>query len=105
MRTAGIGDSLSIAVLQLRRDRESPDMKRFHFTHSRNAWLDSPFLILALTLVLAAPALAQMGTSPWKNAVSMRQQAFTCTIARGVSLVAIVIAEDGEIHVARQHHS
>jgi hypothetical protein len=37
--------------------------------------------------------------------VSVLQQAFTSTIARGVSLVAIVIAEYGEIHVARQHHS
>ncbi len=48
---------------------------------------------LALTLlVLAAPALAQTGTSPWENAVSVLQTAFTSTIARGLSLVAIVVA-------------
>jgi len=48
------------------------------------------FLIVA-GLFLAAPAFAQ-GTSPWENAVSVLQQAFTSTIARGLSLVAIVVA-------------
>jgi len=45
-------------------------------------------------LVLAAPALAQTatGNSPWENAVNVLQQAFTSTIARGLSLVAIVVA-------------
>jgi type IV secretion system protein TrbC len=43
-------------------------------------------------LVLACPALAQTGTSPWENAVSALQTAFTSTIARGLSLVAIVVA-------------
>jgi type IV secretion system protein TrbC len=42
-------------------------------------------------MFLAAPALAQ-GSSPWENAVSVLQQAFTSTIARGLSLVAIVVA-------------
>ena len=45
----------------------------------------------ALVLVLAAPAFAQ-GASPWENAVSVLQQAFTSTIARGLSLVAIVVS-------------
>ena len=44
------------------------------------------------SLVLAAPALAQTGSSPWENAVNVLQQAFTSTIARGLSLVAIVVA-------------
>jgi type IV secretory pathway VirB2 component (pilin) len=44
-----------------------------------------------MVLFLAAPAFAQ-GTSPWENAVSVLQQAFTSTIARGLSLVAIVVA-------------
>jgi type IV secretory pathway VirB2 component (pilin) len=48
-------------------------------------------LAIAL-LVLAAPAFAQTGTSPWENAVSVLQTAFTSTIARGLSLVAIVVA-------------
>jgi type IV secretory pathway VirB2 component (pilin) len=46
---------------------------------------------LILSLVLAAPALAQ-GSSPWENAVNVLQQAFTSTIARGLSLVAIVVS-------------
>jgi type IV secretion system protein TrbC len=47
---------------------------------------------LAIGLLLAAPAFAQTGTSPWENAVSVLQTAFTSTIARGLSLVAIVVA-------------
>jgi type IV secretory pathway VirB2 component (pilin) len=42
-------------------------------------------------LVLASPALAQTGTSPWENAVNVLQQSFTGTIAKGLSLVAIVV--------------
>ena len=45
----------------------------------------------ALALFLATPAFAQ-GASPWENAVSVLQQAFTSTIARGLSLVAIVVS-------------
>jgi type IV secretory pathway VirB2 component (pilin) len=41
--------------------------------------------------VLAAPAFAQ-ANSPWENAVNVLQQAFTSTIARGLSLVAIVVS-------------
>jgi type IV secretory pathway VirB2 component (pilin) len=57
-------------------------------------WIRSTRLGLAslATLLLAAPAFAQTGTSPWENAVSVLQQAFTSTIARGLSLVAIVVA-------------
>src|ERR1700737_1626941 len=41
----------------------------------------------------STPAFAQAGgQSPWENAVSVLQQAFTSTIARGLSLVAIVVA-------------
>ena len=48
--------------------------------------------VAALGLLLAAaPAFAQ-GASPWENAVSVLQQAFTSTIARGLSLVAIVVS-------------
>jgi type IV secretion system protein TrbC len=48
-------------------------------------------LVSLAVLFLAAPAFAQ-GSSPWENAVSVLQQAFTSTIARGLSLVAIVVA-------------
>jgi type IV secretory pathway VirB2 component (pilin) len=43
-------------------------------------------------LLLAAPAFAQAGNSPWENAVNVLETAFTSTIARGLSLVAIVVA-------------
>jgi type IV secretory pathway VirB2 component (pilin) len=44
-------------------------------------------------LFLAVPAFAQAtGNSPWENAVGVLQQAFTSTIARGLSLVAIVVS-------------
>src|SRR5260370_30979724 len=46
---------------------------------------------VAVGLLLAVPAFAQ-GTSPWENAVQVLQTAFTSTIARGLSLVAIVVA-------------
>ncbi len=47
--------------------------------------------LLAVGLVAAAPLFAQ-GASPWENAVNVLQQAFTSTIARGLSLVAIVVS-------------
>jgi pilus assembly protein CpaF len=47
--------------------------------------------ILAICLAVAAPALAQ-GASPWETAVNVLQLAFTSTIARGLSLVAIVVS-------------
>jgi type IV secretion system protein TrbC len=47
---------------------------------------------LTATLAMAASASAQIGgTSPWENAVNVLQQAFTGTIAKGLSLVAIVV--------------
>jgi type IV secretion system protein TrbC len=48
-------------------------------------------LFVLLVLALAAPVFAQ-ANSPWENAVSVLQQAFTSTIARGLSLVAIVVS-------------
>jgi type IV secretion system protein TrbC len=48
--------------------------------------------VVAVSLFLASPVLAQAGGSPWENAVQVLQQAFTSTIARGLSLVAIVVA-------------
>ena len=47
--------------------------------------------MVIISLLLAAPAFAQ-ANSPWENAVSVLQQAFTSTIARGLSLVAIVVS-------------
>ena len=47
-----------------------------------------PILLLALALGAVLPACA---ASPWENAVGVLQAAFTSTIARGLSLVAIVV--------------
>lgn len=47
--------------------------------------------LVAAGFFLAAPAFAQ-GNSPWENAVNVMQLAFTSTIARGLSLVAIVVS-------------
>jgi type IV secretion system protein TrbC len=50
------------------------------------------FYLMTTGLLLASPAFGQAGNSPWENAVNVLQQAFTSTIARGLSLVAIVVA-------------
>jgi type IV secretion system protein TrbC len=48
-------------------------------------------MAVAIALFLAGPLLAQ-ANSPWENAVTVLQTAFTSTIARGLSLVAIVVS-------------
>jgi type IV secretion system protein TrbC len=63
--------------------------------HAVRSWFCSTRVVLVslVAVCLAAPAFAQApGNSPWENAVSVLQQAFTSTIARGLSLVAIVVA-------------
>jgi type IV secretory pathway VirB2 component (pilin) len=58
-------------------------------------WIRSTRVVAASVagMFLAAPAFAQAtGNSPWENAVGVLQQAFTSTIARGLSLVAIVVS-------------
>jgi type IV secretion system protein TrbC len=42
-------------------------------------------------LFLPSPVYAQGTSDPWDNAVQVLQAAFTSTIARGLSLVAIVV--------------
>ena len=54
--------------------------------------LFSRICAVGMSLLLATPVFAQQGNSPWENAVNVLQQAFTSTIARGLSLVAIVVA-------------
>jgi type IV secretory pathway VirB2 component (pilin) len=50
-------------------------------------------VVAAAGLVLGAPTFAQVpGSSPWETAVNVLQVAFTSTIARGLSLVAIVVS-------------
>ena len=56
------------------------------------SWQRNLVVTVGLTLLLAGPALAQAGNSPWENAVNVLETAFTSTIARGLSLVAIVVS-------------
>jgi type IV secretory pathway VirB2 component (pilin) len=58
-------------------------------------WRYSTRVVVAFlaVLLLATSTFAQAsGNSPWENAVGVLQQAFTSTIARGLSLVAIVVS-------------
>ena len=72
-------------------------MQRFHKGTSFHFRVRTPkaailfglTLVLLLGLALPAPLLAD--GSPWENAVTVLQTAFTGTIARGLSLVAIVV--------------
>ena len=50
----------------------------------------SGVLIVALMAAASTDLLAQ-GTSPWLQAIDVLQQAFTGPIARGLSLIAIVV--------------
>ncbi|MGH9685466.1 MAG: TrbC/VirB2 family protein [Candidatus Acidiferrales bacterium] len=59
---------------------------------SRLTYTPRTLAVVAVGLLLAAPAFAQAGNSPWENAVNVLETAFTSTIARGLSLVAIVVA-------------
>src|SRR5690242_6005202 len=45
----------------------------------------------AVTLAIVPACLAQVGTSPWENAVNVLRNSFTGPIATGLSLVAIVV--------------
>ena len=67
-------------------------MKTFWRMASRLRQTPRILAAVGVGLLLAAPAFAQAGTSPWENAVNVLETAFTSTIARGLSLVAIVVA-------------
>lgn len=45
----------------------------------------------AIIFAFTVPAFAQVGGSPWENAVTVLRNSFTGPIAVGLSLVAIVI--------------
>ena len=47
--------------------------------------------LLVSTLALSAGELLAQGTSPWLDAVTVLEGAFTGPIARGLSLIAIVV--------------
>ena len=54
----------------------------------RRAWLRA--LLLALGAIVLVPA-ASHAQSPWENAVTVLMTSFTGPIARGLSLVSIVV--------------
>ena len=67
-----------------------PRPERPHTSTPRTRrWLRVAILAVASAVLLPQPAFAQ--ASPWENAVDVLRQAFTGPIARGLSLVAIVI--------------
>src|SRR5690242_4292844 len=47
--------------------------------------------VVAISLVMTSPCFAQIGSSPWENAVNVLRNSFTGPIATGLSLVAIVV--------------
>ncbi len=67
-------------------------MKRFSVISRRVGAAARRVGATILSLVLAVPLFAQTNNSPWENAVNVLQTAFTSTIARGLSLVAIVVS-------------
>ena len=66
-------------------------MKRQYLKLCRHHSVARCVAMSLIGLALAAPAFAQ-ANSPWENAVNVLQLAFTSTIARGLSLVAIVVS-------------
>jgi type IV secretory pathway VirB2 component (pilin) len=63
-------------------------MNRTSIKHVARSLTPSPLSLLLFLTVLAVPAVA---ASPWENAVDVLERAFTGPIARGLSLVSIVI--------------
>ena len=57
----------------------------------KNGWAGKHGALAALMVLMTANELLAQGTSPWLQAVDVLQQAFTGPIARGLSLVAIVV--------------
>ena len=83
------GPTLVIVVIEfwmnsVQRERTTP-MKLKRITSA------AAFRITATVLAFALPAFAQVGGSPWENAVTVLRNSFTGPIAVGLSLVAIVI--------------
>ncbi len=67
-------------------------MKKLFPRWTPTKWQRVAALWLASSIALAEKLHAQAPTSPWENAVRVLQTAFTTTIARGLSLVAIVVS-------------
>ena len=59
-------------------------------THNHSAVLKRGVLLVSI-LTLSAGELMAQGASPWLQAIDVLQDAFTGPIARGLSLIAIVV--------------
>ena len=59
--------------------------------NTKNSILWKRGALLVSILALSAGELMAQGTSPWLQAIDVLQQAFTGPIARGLSLIAIVV--------------
>ena len=57
----------------------------------RPAWPRVFMLALGAIVLVPASSYAQVGGSPWENAVTVLMTSFTGPIARGLSLVSIVV--------------
>jgi type IV secretory pathway VirB2 component (pilin) len=66
-------------------------MKKFLVRITPRKWYRAALLGLTSSIALAEQVYAAP-PSPWENAVTVLQTAFTTTIARGLSLVAIVVS-------------
>ena len=83
-------DGVILPELLLNRTSED-SMRKLRRKISKRYFILRSVAISLMGFALAGPALAQTN-SPWENAVNVLQQAFTSTIARGLSLVAIVVS-------------
>ena len=59
--------------------------------NSRSARIYTPAVAITLASMLWAPSLFAQAASPWENAVNLLETSFTGPLARGLSLIAIVI--------------
>ncbi|MEO8481550.1 MAG: TrbC/VirB2 family protein [Acidobacteriota bacterium] len=57
----------------------------------RRAWQRVFLFALGAIVLVPAASYAQAGGSPWENAVTVLMTSFTGPIARGLSLVSIVV--------------
>jgi hypothetical protein len=83
------GLPLSGQFLELGRDMENPNMKRFLYRYLRSSRLRSRLITLDFTLPFATQAFKQgTGNPPRENAVSLLQQALATTVVRRLPLAA-----------------
>src|SRR5438093_7547148 len=59
--------------------------------HPNSTRVQGLLLVFALLLMLSPQVLFAQAASPWENAVNLLQTSFTGPLARGLSLIAIVI--------------